>query len=79
VVIVLATCPRFADSNPEEDYRFLTATKISNTTSFGGEVKPTVPCHKILRHVKDPYSMRDILVGNIHEHFSPSFSCFTTR
>jgi hypothetical protein len=28
--------------------------KIRSTTSFGGEVKPTAPCCKILRHVKDP-------------------------
>jgi hypothetical protein len=27
--------------------------KIGSTTSFGGEVKPSAPCRKILRHVKD--------------------------
>jgi hypothetical protein len=28
--------------------------KIFSAPSFGGEVKPSVPCHKILRHVKNP-------------------------
>jgi hypothetical protein len=32
---------------------FLRAIKIRSTTSFGWEVKPDVPCRKILRHVKD--------------------------
>jgi hypothetical protein len=27
--------------------------KIRGTISFGGEVKPSVPCRKILRHVKE--------------------------
>jgi len=27
--------------------------KIRSTPSFGWEVKPEVPCRKILRHVKD--------------------------
>jgi hypothetical protein len=27
--------------------------KIRSTTFFGCEVKPKVPCRKILRHVKD--------------------------
>jgi hypothetical protein len=30
-------------------------------TSFGGEVKPLVPCRKILRHVKQHYGMTEIL------------------
>jgi hypothetical protein len=31
---------------------FLRATNIRSLLSFGGEVKPEVLCHKILRHVK---------------------------
>jgi hypothetical protein len=34
---------------------FLRAAKICSTPSFGGEVKPEAPCHKILQHVKEPY------------------------
>jgi hypothetical protein len=44
----------FASSNPIEGYEFLSAIKIRSTPSFGGEVKPLVPRHKILLHVKDP-------------------------
>jgi hypothetical protein len=32
--------------------------KIRSTTSFRGEVKLSVPCHKILWHIRDPYSMK---------------------
>jgi hypothetical protein len=51
VVIVLATGPKFAGSNPAEGNVFL---KIRSTTSFGREVNPSVSSRKILRHVKDP-------------------------
>jgi hypothetical protein len=32
--------------------------QVHSTTSCGGEVKLSVPCRKILRHVKGPYSMK---------------------
>jgi hypothetical protein len=35
-------------SNPAEDDEFLSATKIRTTSSFGGEVKLSIPCRKIL-------------------------------
>jgi hypothetical protein len=51
--------------NPAEDETFLRAIKMRGTTSFGGEVKPSAPCHKISRHVKEPYRYeRDICVQN---------------
>jgi hypothetical protein len=54
------------------------ATKIRNTTSFGGEVKPSVPCR--VQQVKDPYNCENgFFVGKIYAHFSPSLSCFATR
>jgi hypothetical protein len=41
---------------------FLMAIKIRSTTSFQGEVKPSVPCREIFRHVKEPYEYeRDTL------------------
>jgi hypothetical protein len=46
--------PRFAGSHPVKDDEFLRAIKIRSTTSFGGEVKPSVPC-KFLRHVTESY------------------------
>jgi hypothetical protein len=32
---------------------FSRAIKIRSTPSFGWEVKPEVPCRKIIRHVKE--------------------------
>jgi hypothetical protein len=62
-----------AGSDPAEDDGILTAIKIHSTTSFGGELKPSVPCRKNLRHVKDSYSMKEILVGKINGHFRHVF------
>jgi hypothetical protein len=42
--------PMFASSTLAEGDRFLMAMKILSTSSFGAEVKPSVPCRKILRH-----------------------------
>jgi hypothetical protein len=55
------------------DDGFLRAIKIHSITSFGREVKPLVPCRKILWHIKGPYSTKGILVDKIHRHFSPTF------
>jgi hypothetical protein len=41
--------------NPAEGDGFLKAIKIRSTPSFAGEVKPSVPCRKTLRHVKNPF------------------------
>jgi hypothetical protein len=35
-------------SNPAEEDGFLMAIKIRSTFFFGGEVKPAVPCRKML-------------------------------
>jgi hypothetical protein len=54
-----ATClkldPRFAISNPAVDDGFLRLIEYRSSTSFGGEVKQSVSCRSILRHVKEPY------------------------
>jgi hypothetical protein len=71
--------PRFEGSNPNEDDVLSRAIKIRSTTSFGGEVKPMFPCRKILRHVKYPYSMKEILLGKILGYLSRCFSCFANR
>jgi hypothetical protein len=68
--------PRFEGSNPVEDDGFLRAIKICTTTSVRGEVKPSVPCRKILRHVKDSYSTKEIFLRqnsrDISRQVSPS-------
>jgi hypothetical protein len=45
MVACLPLNPRFAGSNPTEYDGFLRVIKISSSTSFGGEVKLSVPCH----------------------------------
>jgi hypothetical protein len=49
------------------------AIKIHSTMSFGGEVKLAVPYWKILRHVKNPHSIKGLFVGKIYGYFLPSF------
>jgi hypothetical protein len=49
---------RFAGSNPAEYNGFLMAIKIRRTTFFGGALKSSFPCHRILRRVKSPMSMK---------------------
>jgi hypothetical protein len=53
VVSVLATGPEGSWFEPSQNDGFLRAIKIRSTSSFRWEVKPEVPCRKILRHVKD--------------------------
>jgi hypothetical protein len=53
VISVLATGPKGRGFKPGQGDGFLKAIKIRSTPSFGWEVKPDVPCRKILRHVKE--------------------------
>jgi hypothetical protein len=53
VVSVLATGPKGCRFKPGQGDGFLRVIKIRSTPSFGWEVKPEVPCRKILWHVKD--------------------------
>ena len=67
--------PKFAGSNPAEAVGFLRAKKILSTPSFGGEVKPSVPCRRFAackRSLELPGSR--ILGQNLSEHFSPTKS-----
>jgi hypothetical protein len=52
VVSVLATGPNGRWFEPGQGEGFLRAIKIRMTSSFGWEVKPEIPCRKILLHVK---------------------------
>jgi hypothetical protein len=47
-LLAFALDPRFAISNLAKDDGFLRVIKICGMTSFGGEVKPPVPCCKFL-------------------------------
>jgi hypothetical protein len=46
VVSVFATGPKVAGSIPAEVDGFLRVIEIRSTTSFGGKVKPSVPCRR---------------------------------
>jgi hypothetical protein len=49
-------------------------------TSFRGEVKSLVPCHKTLWYIKDLYEYKgNTMHGKLKCHFSPSFSYITTK
>jgi hypothetical protein len=50
---VLSTGPKCRRFEPGQRDGFLRAIKIRSTPSFGWEIKPEVPCRKILRYVKD--------------------------
>jgi hypothetical protein len=58
VVSVLATGPKGRRFKPGRGDGFLRAIKIRSTPSFGWEVKPEIPCRKILQHVKVPLRYR---------------------
>jgi hypothetical protein len=51
---VLATGPKGCGFRSGRSDGFLRVIKIRSTPCFGWEIKPEVPCRKILQHVKDP-------------------------
>jgi hypothetical protein len=53
MVSVLATGPKVHGFEPGQGNGFLRTIKIRSTPSFGWEVKPEIPCRKILLQVKD--------------------------
>jgi hypothetical protein len=54
VAIVLAIGSKVRGFKPGRGPCILRAIEIRITTSFKGEVKPSAPCRKILRHVNEP-------------------------
>jgi hypothetical protein len=56
------------DSNLAKGSRFLRVMNICSTPSFRGEVKPSAPCSKILKHVKKKLLNyeRDTLYGKLY-------------
>jgi hypothetical protein len=58
MVSMLAFRPKVHRFKPGRGNGFLRVIKISRTPFFGGEVKPVVPCYKILWHVKITYKCK---------------------
>jgi hypothetical protein len=54
---VLAVGPMICRFNPGQGQRIFKAIKVPSMPSFGGEVKPSAPCHKILQYVKNPFKV----------------------
>jgi predicted RNA binding protein YcfA (HicA-like mRNA interferase family) len=81
VVSVLARGPTVAGSGQAEDRGFVWAIKSLARTSFGGEVKPSVPCRRFTACKRTLHSMSEMLCRpNFLTCFSPViFSCFATR
>ena len=66
---------KFAVSNPAEAVGFLRAKKILSTPSFGGEVKPSVPCRRFAT-CKRSLNGAEVVISaklpdNILAHISP--------
>jgi hypothetical protein len=84
VVVVVVAClqldPRFAGSSPAEDDGFLGVIKIRSTTSFGGDVKSSVPCRRFTACKRTLRAWKDALQAKFSGHVShPCLSCFATR
>ena len=58
--------PKFAGSNPAEAVGFFQGEKILSTPSFGGEVKPSVPCRRFMACKK---SLNATWKSGIHRPF----------
>jgi hypothetical protein len=54
VVIVLAIVPKVHGFKPGRGQWIFKNDKIRSTTSFGGEVKPSLSCRNILLHLYNP-------------------------
>jgi hypothetical protein len=79
VVSVLATGPKVRGFKPGQGREDFKGDKIRSTPSFGGEVKPSVPCRR-LRHIKEPYEHdRCSLAKFSGRVFHPRFTCSATR
>jgi hypothetical protein len=74
VTVMLATESKVRGFKTCRKRWILREINIHSTTSSRGQVKPSVPLRKILRHGKNPCSMKEILASKIHGHFSPKFS-----
>jgi hypothetical protein len=69
VVIVLAIGPKVCGFKPGSGQWAFKGDKNRSTTSLVGE--ENLAGNKVLRHVENPYSMKEILVGKIHGYASP--------
>ena len=62
--------PKLAGSNPAEAVRFLGRKKILSTSSFRGEVKPSVPCRRFAARKRSLNLRGSRNLGKITGHLS---------
>ena len=70
---------KFAGSNPAEAVGFLRAKKIFSTPSFGGEVKPSVPCRRFAACKRSLNLRGSRSLGKITGQFLAHSSPFTAK
>jgi hypothetical protein len=63
--------PKFAGSNPAEAIRILQGRKILSMPSFGGEVKPSVPCRRFAAYKR---SLNETWKSTFRQNYRPTFS-----
>jgi hypothetical protein len=79
MVSVLAIVPKIRGFKPHRSDGLLRAIKFHNKDSFGGKVKPSVQCHKILQHVKNHFEVWTKIFRRPNSLSSPNYSWFPTR
>ena len=66
--------PEFAGSTPAEAVGFLRAKKILSTPSFGGEVKPSVPCRRFAACKRSLNGVQVVISAKLTgQHSRPQF------
>jgi hypothetical protein len=65
---------------PGRSRRISQGEKILSMPSFGGEVKPSVPCRRIVACYRTlQIALNSLFVGQITRHFSPTVPAFPAR
>jgi hypothetical protein len=75
VVSVFATGPKGRGFKPGQGDGIFKAIKIRSTPFFEWEVKPEAPCHKILRHVRNPLMYLRYWIRKIYTPSSVPLPC----
>jgi hypothetical protein len=62
---VFTVIPKIRVFEPGRGRWYLRAIHIRSTTAFEVEVKPSVPCHKVLKHVEEPCEYERYFIGKL--------------
>ena len=70
-MLLLSTQVRRVQTRPKSSGFFKTEKKILSTPSFGGEVKPSVPCRRFAAYKR---SLNGIWKSTFRQNYQPTFS-----